>query len=136
MTWKIKYLTSKPELNKPILIEGLRGIGNVGKVALDFIIEELKAKKIAEFQGGSLPHSVFVNEQNMVELPTIELYCKKFKNGKKDLLLLAGDAQPNDELSCYEFCDTVLDTAQSFDCSEIITLGGVALRQEPKNPQV
>jgi hypothetical protein len=136
MSWKIKYLANKPTLNKPILIEGLPGIGNVGKVALDFIIEELKAKKIAEFQGGNLPHSVFVNEQNLVELPTIELYYKKLNKGKRDLLLLAGDAQPNDELSCYEFCDTVLDTAQAFDCSEIITLGGVALRQEPKHPQV
>ncbi len=136
MTWKIKYLANKPTLNKPILIEGLPGIGNVGKVALDFIVEELKARKIAEFRGGNLPHSVFVNEHNLVELPTIELYYKKFSNGKRDLLLLAGDAQPNDEMSCYEFCDAVLDTAQQFDCSEIVTLGGVALRQEPKDPQV
>ena len=136
MTWKIKYFANKPALNKPILIKGLPGIGNVGKVALDFIIEELKARKIAEFRGGNLPHSVFVNEQNLVELPTIELYYKKFNNGKRDLLLLAGDAQPNDEMSCYEFCDTVLDTAQEFNCEEIVTLGGVALRQEPKNPQV
>ena len=123
-------------MNKPILIEGLPGIGNVGKVALDFIIEELKAKKIAEFQGTNLPHSVFVNEHNLIELPTIELYYKRFNNGKRDLLLLAGDAQPSDESSCYEFCDAVLDTAQQFNCDEIVTLGGIALRQEPKNPQV
>jgi len=135
MKWKIKYLTNKPKLNKPILIEGLPGIGNVGKVAIDFLIEEIKAKKIAEFQGGTMPHSVFVNEQNLVELPSIELYYKKL-NGKRDLLLLAGDVQPSDEASCYEFCDTVLDTAQEFNCDEIVTLGGVALRQEPKKPQV
>ncbi len=135
MKWKIKYLSEKPKLVKPVLIEGLPGIGNVGKVAIDFMIEELKAKKIAEFYGGSMPHSVFVNESNLVELPSIELYYKRL-NGKKDLLLLAGDVQPSDESSCYEFCDTVLDTAQEFNCDEIITLGGVALRQEPKKPQV
>ena len=133
MKWKIKYL-KKPTLNKPILIEGLPGIGNVGKVALDFIIEEVKAKKIAEFQGNSLPHSVFINEQNLIELPSIELYHKKIKN--RDILLLAGDAQPNDEASCYEFCDAVLDTVQEFDCQEIITLGGIALKQEPTKPKV
>jgi hypothetical protein len=136
MNWKIKYLANKPKLNKPVLIEGLPGIGNVGKVAIDFIIEELHARKIAEFQGGSLPHSVFVNEHNLVELPTIELYYKRFNNGKRDLLLLAGDAQPNDEASCYEFCDAVLDVAEELHCNEVITLGGVALRQEPKKPQV
>ena len=133
MTWKIKYLAEKPKLNKPILLEGLPGIGNVGKVAIDFIIEELKAKKLAEFHGGAMPHSVFVNDKNLVELPTIELFYKK---GEKDFLLLAGDVQPSDELSCYEFCDTVLDAAQEFGCQEIVTLGGVALRQEPKKPQV
>ncbi len=134
MTWKINYFAEKPKLNKPILLEGLPGIGNVGKVAIDFIIEEIKAKKIAEFHGGALPHSVFVNEKNLVELPSIELFYKKGKD--QDFLLLAGDVQPSDEMSCYEFCDTLLDAAQEFDCQEIITLGGVALRQEPKNPQV
>ncbi len=136
MKWDIKYTAKKPKLNKPILIEGLPGIGNVGKVAIDFIIEELKAKKLAEFRGNDLPHSVFINEDNLVELPSIELYYKRFKNGKKDLLLLAGDVQPNDEASCYEFCDAVLDTAQQFNCEEIITLGGIALKQEPQQPKV
>lgn len=134
MNWKTQYISEKPKLTKPILIEGLPGIGNCGKVAIDFIIQELKAKKLAEFRGGSLPHSVFVNEHNLVELPTIELYYKK--NGKRDLLFLAGDVQPSTEESCYDFCDEVLNIAQEFDCQEVVTLGGVALRQEPKNPQV
>ncbi len=43
-TWKINQSGKKPKLNNPILIEGLPGIGNVGKVAVDFLIEELKAK--------------------------------------------------------------------------------------------
>lgn len=134
MNWKIHYTTNKPKLKNPILIEGLPGIGNVGKIALDFILEELKAKKIAEYRGYNIPHSVFINENNLIDLPGIELYFKKTKN--RDLLLLAGDVQPNDEAGCYEFCDTVLDTMQEFKCKEIITLGGIALRQEPKMPQV
>jgi len=134
MNWKVQYIGNKPKLHNPILIEGLPGIGNVGKIALDFILEELKAKKIAEFRGNNIPHSVFINENNLVDLPSIELYYKKLK--EQDLLLLAGDVQPNDEASCYEFCDTVLDTMQEFKCNEIITLGGIALRQEPKLPQV
>jgi len=134
MSWKTHYLCEKPKLNKPILVEGLPGIGNCGKVAIDFIIQELKARKLAEFRGGAMPHSVFVNEKNLVELPSIELYYKKLE--KRDLLLLAGDVQPSDENSCYEFCDEVLNIAQEFDCQEVITLGGIALRQEPKNPQV
>ena len=59
MTWKIKRL-GKVKIKNPILIEGLPGIGNVGKIAVDFIIENLNAKKIFEIYSYSFP-SVFVN---------------------------------------------------------------------------
>ena len=133
--WKVNFVGKKPELKNPILIEGLPGIGNVGKITADFLIDEIKAKKIAEFQGEGLPHSVFVNEDNLIELPTIELFCKKNKSGK-DVLIVAGDAQPVDDKSCYAFCEQVLNLAEEYKCSEIITLGGIALKQEPKTPQV
>ncbi len=133
--WKLNYTTKKPILKSPILIEGLPGIGNVGKLALDFIIDETKAKKIAEFHSYGFPHSVFVNEDNLVELPAIEVFAKQRK-GKPDLLLLAGDVQPLDEQSCYQFSDTVLEMAKELNCSEIITLGGIAMKQVPKSPQV
>jgi len=135
-TWKLNYIGKKPDLKDPVLVEGLPGIGNVGKIALDFIVDELGAKKIAEFQSYALPHSVFVNEDNLVDLPSIEVFAKQFKDGKRDLLLIAGDVQPLDEQSCYQFSDTVLDMATEFGCKEIVTLGGIALKQVPKNPKV
>jgi hypothetical protein len=134
--WKLDYTGKKPALKNPLLIEGLPGIGNVGKIALDFIIDELGAKKIGEFRSHGFPHSVFVNENNLVELPTIEVFAKQFKNGKNDLVLLAGDTQPLDEQSCYQFSELVLDMAQELGCKEVVTLGGIALKQIPPSPQV
>ena len=135
-TWKINEIGKKPKLNKPILIEGLPGIGNVGKVAVDFIIEELKAKKLFEINSYTFPHSVFVNEDNLVELPTIEIFYKKFNGKKPDLLLLAGDIQPVDEVSSYEFSDKILDMVSEFDGKEVITLGGIGLSEIPKKPKL
>lgn len=135
MSWKIKQFGKKPKLRNPILIEGLPGIGNVGKVAIDFIIDELKAKKIFELFSYTFPHSVFVNEKNMVELPTIEVFYKKMP-GKRDLLLLAGDVQPIDEVSCYEFSEKILDIVQGFKGKEVVTLGGIGLQIVPKKPKV
>ncbi len=132
--WKIKQIGEKPKLDKVVFIEGLPGIGNVGKVAVDFIIDTLKAKKLYELFSYTFPHSVFVNEKNLVELPTIEIYYKKMKG--KDLLLLAGDVQPIDEVSCYEFCEKLLDIIEDFKGKEIITLGGVGLQSVPKKPNV
>jgi len=134
--WEAKQIGPKPNLKNPILIEGLPGIGNVGKVVVDFIIEKLKAKKVYEFVSYQLPHSVFVNEKNLVELPRIEVYYKKFKNKKNDLLLLAGDIQPIDEESCYAFTDKVLDICQQNKVQEIVTIGGIGLQAIPKKPIV
>ncbi|HLC65872.1 MAG TPA: PAC2 family protein [Candidatus Nanoarchaeia archaeon] len=135
-TWKFEQTGKKPHLRRPILIEGLPGIGNVGKVAVDFLIDELKAKKMMEISSYTFPHSVFVNEDNLVELPTIELFYKKFNGNKSDLLLLAGDVQPIDEVSSYEFCEKMLDLAEGYNCGEIITLGGIGLSEVPKLPRV
>src|SRR3989338_2715122 len=127
--WEVTAETKNlPTLNNPVIIEGLPGIGNVGKIAVDFLIEELKAKKLYTFFSHKFPHSVFVNEDNLVEVPKLELYYKRFGNSnKKDLLLLTGDIQPIDEESCYSFCEEIIAIAKKFKCSEIITTGGIGL---------
>ncbi|MBI4150165.1 PAC2 family protein [Candidatus Woesearchaeota archaeon] len=137
MAWKLTKVTKYiPKLSNPILIEGLPGIGNVGKVAVDFMIEEIGAKKLYEITSFSLPHSVFVAEDNLVELPVIEVYYKKFGGKRRDLLLLAGDIQPIDEQSCYEFCYAILDLLREFGGKEIVTIGGIGLPTVPERPKV
>ena len=134
--WKFELLAkSVPKLKKPVLIVGLPGIGNVGKIAADFIIDEIKANRLYNIFSYDLPNSVFVNDQNLVELPTIEMYSKK-RNGKNDILILTGDVQPADEKSSYEFCEKVLETAQKLDVGLVITLGGIGLAEVPKKPQI
>ncbi len=135
--WEITTEEKEPKLNRPLLIEGLPGIGNVGKIAVDFLIEEFKAKKLYTFFSHKFPHSVFVNENNLVEVPKLELYYKQFRNSnKKDLLLLTGDIQPIDEESCYSFCEEIIKIAKQHQCTEIITTGGIGLQNIPEAPKV
>jgi uncharacterized protein len=134
MKMNLKKLAKVPRLNNPILIEGLPGMGNVGKITVDFMIEHLRAKKFLEIHSPSFPNSVFINEDNLIELPKIELFYKETKN--HSLVLLSGDVQPLEETSCYEFCETILDTFQSLKGKEIVTLGGIGLSDIPKNPKV
>jgi len=132
MRFQVKQL-SKPELNNPVLIEGLPGIGNVGKICADFLVDTLKAKKFIEITSSSFPSSVFVNEFNLVDLPKIELYYKK---GKRDFIFVNGDVQPLNEEACYEFCELILDIFSKFKGKEIITLGGIGMNKIPKIPLV
>jgi len=136
--WEVTSKGKTPKLNEPLFIEGLPGIGNVGKIVVDFLIEELKAEKLCSFFSYKFPHSVFVNENNLIEMPKIEVYYKKYsgKSKKRDLLLLAGDIQPIDEESCYTFCEEVLKIVKHHKCVEMITTGGIGLQHVPDNPKV
>ncbi|MFA5142232.1 MAG: PAC2 family protein [Candidatus Woesearchaeota archaeon] len=131
MVWNIKS-KGKEAIVSPILIAGLPGIGNVSKITVDFMIAELGAKEVADITSYSMPHTVLVNEKNLIELPKIALYHKKVKN--QDFLFLAGDAQPIDEPSTYELCDTLLDHVEKMKCKEIICLAGIGLQHEPNEP--
>ncbi len=133
MKWEAELIGKLPKLKNPVLIEGLPGIGNVGKIAVDFLVEELKAKPLYKFFSYSLPHTVFVNEKNLVDLPKIELYYYK---GKQDILFLVGDVQPVDEISAYEFSDILLDIFKKLKGKEIITTGGIGLPSEPDEVSV
>ncbi|NQU98681.1 PAC2 family protein [Candidatus Woesearchaeota archaeon] len=132
-SWKISTKKNL-KFKNPVFIEGLPGLGNVGKIVADILVEELDAYKIMDLFSHSLPNSVFVNEDNLVELPKIEMYHKKL-NGK-DFIFLTGDVQPMDERSSYEFTEKILDVIEKHKCTEIITLGGIGINEAPENPKV
>ncbi|MFA6679764.1 MAG: PAC2 family protein, partial [Candidatus Methanomethylophilaceae archaeon] len=51
---------SKPVLKRPILIEGLPGIGNVGKITADFLASSLNAEKFASIYSEHFPPQVML----------------------------------------------------------------------------
>jgi uncharacterized protein (TIGR00162 family) len=124
----------KFSLHNPIVIEGLPGVGNVGKISVDFLIDSLKAKKIIEIKSFYMPNCVFINENDEIELPKLEIYYVKIK--KQDILFLTGDLQPIDEYSCYEICNNLLHFFKEINVKEIITLGGLGLEETPKDPNI
>ncbi|MCK5342374.1 MAG: PAC2 family protein, partial [Candidatus Heimdallarchaeota archaeon] len=55
----IRRIKKVPKLTQPLLIEGLPGIGNVGKLAVEHLIDSIKATKFAEFYCKDFPPQVF-----------------------------------------------------------------------------
>lgn len=133
-TFELRQHGKVPALDHPILVEGLPGIGNVGKVAVDFMVDELNARKLYDISSDAFPHSVFVDEDNTVELPRMEIYYAKRGKGQRDLLFVCGDVQPVDERATYGFCRTLLHIAKKHKVSTIVTLGGIGLNDIPEKP--
>src|SRR3989442_169731 len=78
----IRYL-DHPKLNDPIFIEGLPGIGNVGKLAAEHLKDELKGVKFAEIFSKYFPPQVLVQDDGQVELvKEMEKYGVVFSRGE------------------------------------------------------
>ena len=133
----IKYVGKKPKLKNPLFIEGLPGIGNVGKVAVEHLIEMVKATKFAELYSKDFPPQVFINTDGTVKLVNNEFYyCKAKKRNQRDLVLLTGDYQALSAAGQYELAETILDVVESLGVTELFTLGGYGLGYEIDEPQV
>ncbi len=133
----VKFVGRKPVLKEPILIEGLPGIGNVGKLAVEHLIEEIGAKKFVEIYSKDFPPQVFINTDGTIKLVNNELYYWKAKTKKhRDLILLTGDSQGLSSSGQYELADAILRIAREYNVKQIFTLGGYGLGREIREPKV
>jgi len=123
----------RPELKDSILIEGLPGIGLVGKLAVKHMLDELKAKKFAELNSPHLPPQIFIQKDGTIKLVNMELYYWK---GKHDLILLIGDFQGITPRSQYILSEKILDFSENFNLKKIFTLGGLGTGNMVKRPRV
>lgn len=132
----IKVIKKPPKLRNPVLIEGLPGVGNIGRVAVGYLIEELKATKFAELYSKHFFPFVMLHEDFQVHLLKNEFYYwKAKKKGQRDLIFLVGDCQSLSPDGHYQTMEAVLDFVEPLGVKEIITIGGLAtgeLEEEPK----
>lgn len=133
MQTEIKVL-EKPKLKKPILVEGLPGIGNVGRVAAGYLVSELKMKKFAELYSPHFLPLVILTDDTVAHLLKCEFYYYKGKD--RDIVVLTGDTQSITPEGHYEICEKILDFVEKIGVKEMITLGGFAEGQEVEKPRV
>ncbi len=127
---------SKPSIKKPIMVQGLPGFGNVGKIAAHLLVKFCGAKPFAELFSPSFPDYITANSKGICRLPRYEFYSAPMK--KNDFIIMSGDTQPSfdDVVAHYALCSRILDFAEEQECSFIVTLGGVPITEEKKQVYV
>jgi uncharacterized protein (TIGR00162 family) len=127
----------KPKLKNPIFIEGLPGIGNVGRIAAGHLVEELKAKKFAELYSSHFMPFILLQKRSEAHLLKNEFYYWRGKQkDQRDLIILIGDSQSADPEGFYEICEEVLKYLQKLGVKEIFTLGGLSVGELVGKPKV
>lgn len=132
---EIRY-EEKPKLNDPIFIEGLPGIGNVGKLAAEHVIDQMKGKKFAEIISKHFPPQVLIEGDGLVRLVDNQLFYAKTGKGKNDLIVLTGDYQGLTPEGQYELSDFILKVLKEMNVKRIFTLGGYGIGRMIRKPRV
>ncbi|MFB6186604.1 MAG: proteasome assembly chaperone family protein, partial [Halobacteriaceae archaeon] len=111
------------DITNPILIEGLPGVGHVGKLAAEHLIEEKDSTLVRRIYSEHFPPQVLVNEDGKTELAHAEIYA--INTTSRDLLVLTGDQQAQSNEGHYRLTKTFLKLAREYDVEQVFALGGV-----------
>jgi uncharacterized protein len=125
-------IIEKPQLNNPILIEGLPGIGFVANIAALHLIKELKAKKFMQIFCSSFQDFAVTTGEGTALSPINELYYVKREEGQRDLIIWYGNTQALTTIGQYELCGKVLSLVKEYGCQFAISIGG--FKKEESQP--
>ena len=123
---------ARVELNNPVLIEGLPGLGLVGKITTRYLVKQLKAEKFAYLYSPHFPYFVLVNKKGNVRLLRGSFYFWRNKNDKNDLIFFTGDSQAQTIEGQYEISNCLLNFAKQHNVKMIVTLGGYRMEAKDK----
>lgn len=124
-------------LKDPILLVGLPGIGNIGNLVVEHLKNELKAKKFATLHSAHFPFQVIMINNGQFRLVNNRFYYFKNAKGKRDILLLLGDAQSVSSEGQYEVNEKIIEFFMSLGGKEVYTIGGYSAENKyVKEPRV
>ncbi|MDR0470417.1 MAG: PAC2 family protein [Nitrososphaerota archaeon] len=130
-------ISEKPQLNSPILIEGLPGIGFVANIAALHLINEHKAVKFAQIFSSSFQDFAITTPDGGTRSPINELYYAKCggENGR-DLIIWYGNTQALTTIGQYELVGKVLDICAELGCKFVVSVGGFKKDEAHPVPQI
>jgi len=111
------------DLSDPVLVEGLPGVGHVGKLAAEHLLDEFDGTLVRRIHSEHLPPQVGIDEDGLAKLSAIEFHA--VETDGRDALVLTGDHQAQSNTGHYRMADAFLDIAEEFEVGKLYALGGV-----------
>lgn len=123
------------EVENPVFIEGLAGIGHIGKTTVDYLADHLDAQKVGELYSHHFPPYTIVKDNKTVDLLKNDIYQLQRDDGR-DLVLIEGNAQASTPEGHYEVAEKIMELVEEVNASEIITVGGYGTGDVIEDPDV
>lgn len=77
---RVIHLEKNVDIKDPIMIVGLPGVGHVGKLVAEHLVEELTSIKLIEIYSPHFPPQILVDENSEIRMVNNEIYVCKAEN--------------------------------------------------------
>lgn len=115
----VKIVTQEISLENPIIVEGFPGIGLVGNIAGQHLIDELKMEYIGSIESKYFP-PIAVLFNGLINMPVRVYESKEF-----NMLTVISDIPIHPTIS-YEVSKVLINWAQTVNVKELISIAGIA----------
>ncbi|KXB05072.1 hypothetical protein AKJ48_00400 [candidate division MSBL1 archaeon SCGC-AAA261O19] len=131
MATELNYL-KEPKLENPVTVAGLPGIANIGKLAVEYLINELESEKFAELYTDYFPGWV-VRDSGLIEGLRVNFYEGGLEGSDRDFILVTADAQASSSTGQYKLSRKVLDVIADQAADMMVTMAAFLAPREDKS---
>lgn len=115
----VKIINEPLKSKNPLVIEGFPGIGLVGNIACQHIIEELKMKYMGSIDSKYFP-PLAVLFNGIVYMPV-----RIYESSKDDIVVIISDI-PIHPTASYDISKVLIDWMQAINARNVVSIAGIA----------
>jgi len=120
-------------LKDGVLIEGLPGIGHVGRIGAEHLIEEFNGEKFLELYCNDFPPQVLVKPDGTVDFMNNEFYVIY---EPVPMIVVLGNTQALSPMGQYNLSEKIVEIGIRYGINRTFTLGGFGIGKLKENPDV
>ena len=135
MKLKMNLIKDLKTVKGKTLICGLPGIAYIGKLTVDYLIQQFHAERVSEFYSQYFAPYVLVNKDGLVELLRNELYSVP-TGPANSVLFYTGNAQATSPEGQYYLVNEILDLAKQCGVQRIYAIAAYLTNKAFEVPRV
>ncbi|ENN96694.1 hypothetical protein J422_00946 [Methanocaldococcus villosus KIN24-T80] len=132
----IKFIKRKIKdikLENALLIEGLPGIGHVGRLAAEHLVHEFNGEKFLELYCYDFPPQVLVKDDGTIEYMKADFYAIK---EPKHMIVVLGNTQALTPVGQYHLAEEIVKLGIEHGANFVYTFGGFGIGKLVKEAKV
>ena len=117
------------------ILEAVPGVGNVGKLVVDALVEKHPSRTIGWILHPDFPPHATLSKEGLMAPPRLDINSVILPNGKT-VITIGGDLQPMTANGQFEVANSILELAKKYNTPQLLVLAGLASGAEDRNIHV